>query len=557
MTWQADDNLKCHTLICGAGIAGLLLALELSARGVDVILATKDTLCDSNSVMAQGGLAAVTIANAVDSIEQHLSDTLSSGAGLTVPAVARHILQNGERLVNRLVELGVAFDSDVCREGGHGQARVLHTADATGRSIIEALRDKVLADPKIRVIEHAIAQDLIMFDGACAGVLLNCGGLLLAVYSQHTVLATGGIGRVFSRTTNPRGATGEGIAMAFRAGARVIDMEYVQFHPTAMALSAMVQQAPLVSEAVRGAGGTLLDRNGRRFAFDFDHRGELATRDIVARAIATTMFDQQTPCVWLDLRPIGEAEMLRHFPNIIATSRSYGVNPVKEPIPVAPAAHYFMGGIWTDITGRTSIDNLYAIGECASTGLHGANRLASNSLLEGGVGALVLADEIAGAANISIATFGSYAGGALTETMAPLLLPVIRPDQLPAFQEEMFHYAGLTRDADGLVALLASIEMMPASVVHRQRVKSSNGLADRATIELGAVAQVGWLVATAALRRTESRGAHYRTDFLAQDDMKFRHRYWMSRSSTGTIDVMDQSPAVTGSNLVQLTGVAL
>ncbi len=538
MAWQSDENLKCHTLIIGAGIAGMLLALELSERGINVVLASKDTLWDSNSAMAQGGLAAVTVANSKDTIEQHLSDTLSSGAGLTVPRVARHILERGGKLVDRLVELGVAFDDDVCREGGHGQSRVLHTADATGRSIIQALRDKVEDQENIRVIEHAIAQDLLMVDGVCIGALLNQEEWSVSVQSRHTVLASGGVGRVFSRTTNPRGATGEGIAMAFRAGARLIDMEFVQFHPTAMALSPLIQQAPLVSEAVRGAGGTLIDRQGRRFAFDFDNRGELATRDIVARAIATTMFEQQTPCVWLDLRPIGPAQMLRHFPNIIATSRSYGIDPLEEPIPVAPAAHYFMGGIWTDMVGATSIDHLYAIGECASTGLHGANRLASNSLLEGGVMAMVLADEIAGRPDLLIATIGNHA---LSDLTSPILVPVIEPDQLPAYQEEMFHYVGLTRNHEGLTRFLSKMDMVPASAMARRLPGSKEST--RVVLERAAIVQIGWLIAAAALRRRESRGAHYRTDYPAQDDEYFRHRFWGERRGTGTIAIFD-TPAI-------------
>jgi L-aspartate oxidase len=533
MAYRApDETARCDVLVIGSGIAGLLLCHSLANSKLKVLLACKGKLLDSNTTYAQGGLAAVTPANTADSLQSHLTDTLQAGAGLTDSKVAETILNNGERLVERLGALGVRFDRksntsyDTCLEGGHSHARVLHSKDASGRAISTGLIETIRSAANITVWEDAFALDLLVSDGRCLGAQFFSVLGSIPVFARHVVLATGGLGRVFGRTTNPHVATGDGIAMAYRAGARLVDMEFVQFHPTA--LCKPDAPAALISEAVRGAGATLLDERGERFAFRFDPRGELATRDIVARGIYTTMLERDLSCVWLDLRPIGALQVANKFPNIVAKCREFGVDPLTEPVPIAPAAHYFMGGIWADAWGRSSVPGLYAIGECASTGLHGANRLASNSLLEGGVMALLLAELIEGETNQTLRR--------TTDALGPhIVVPLSSvPADIEAFRDAMFKNVGLERSQEGLEQILNRV---PDSIA--QGAPISRTFAESANITL-----LGWLIARCAYERRESRGAHWRADYAFSDDRNYLRRFAISKSGSGWIDVPTYTPSL-------------
>lgn len=510
-------------LIIGSGIAGLLAADLLTRKGLSVLLACKGKLSDSNSSWAQGGLAAVTGANPIDSPEMHLEDTLSAGAGLTDENVASTVVSRGRELVDILAGHGVVFEKkngalDMALEGGHSRSRVLHNKDATGRAITSGLINSLRCNKNLTIWEDAFALDLLVEDGVCAGAAILIKGMPVAVRAQNTVLATGGLGQVFSRTTNPAVATGDGIAMAYRAGARLIDMEFVQFHPTALSIAG--KPADLVSEAVRGAGAHLLDSDGQRFAFRFHKDGELATRDIVARAIYTTMMEENAQHVMLDMRPIGVDAIGEKFPNILQKCVEHGIDPRVAPIPIAPAAHYFMGGVWADITGSTSLPRLYAIGECASTGLHGANRLASNSLLEGGVMALQLAEVIGGkttAATVNHSTIME----AEQKTNHPL--------SRSGLARAAFECIGLERSAPKLLKIVDLFE----GAVPLHLVPPNKEEAERINLEL-----LTFIMAKSALERRESRGAHLRSEYPNRDDRNYLRRYWVNKEESGWLEIM-------------------
>lgn len=546
-----DETARCDVLVIGSGIAGLLLCHLLSGSGLKVLLACKSRLIDSNTSKAQGGLAAVansqngapdsTIATLPDSPQLHLQDTLESGAGLTDPLVAQAIIERGDQLIDHLCQFGVKFDTkngayEKALEGGHSRARVFHNKDASGKAIADALIESLSAAENVTVWEHAYASELLMSDGRCIGAKFLTSTGTTAVFARDVVLATGGLGRVFSRTTNPEIATGDGIAMAYRAGARLVDMEFVQFHPTALCKPGA--PAALISEAARGAGALLLDDRGERFVYRYDSRGELATRDVVARAIYSTMIERELPCVYLDLRPIGKDAAAEHFPNILAAARRWGVEPLNEPVPIAPAAHYFMGGILADARGRTSIANLFAIGECASTGLHGANRLASNSLLEGGVMAISLAELLQG-----------QSSGRLKQSFEAHRTPIgtaphAMPDDLEVFREAMFRNVGLERSQDRLESVLRQSSDLITNC----------SAADRQTVEAANITMLGWLIARCAYERRESRGAHFRLDYPTRNDAGFQRRlviskhdaYWLPvpEISTTSVGVHHQGPAL-------------
>ncbi|MBU6452857.1 MAG: L-aspartate oxidase [Cyanobacteria bacterium REEB67] len=494
---------KTDVLILGSGLAGLLLALSLLENSeAALVLVCKAGLSDSNSSWAQGGVAAVTGANPFDSPQIHYEDTLKSGAGLTDPRAAAEIIFSGGRLIEALDHLGVAFDRnpqglrDLALEGGHRQPRVLHSKDTTGRSITSALVAKLIsaqqAGKNITILENTQAVRLLCDDKRCYGAELLSETGLEHWQAAHTVLATGGLGQVFARTTNPVVATGDGVALAHRGGANLADMEFVQFHPTALRLDGA--PAFLISEAVRGAGAILLDHKGRRFVKRFHEDGELATRDVVSRAIHTVMSEHELNEVFLDLRPIGAEKIKERFPNIVKSCAQYGIDVLRAPVPVAPAAHYMMGGVQAAVDGRTSLTGLYAIGEVACTGLHGANRLASNSLLEAGVMALRLADLLKDV---------QLSEGMVDFAALPQLAAVVIPDQLEAFRRAMYRQAGLVRSASGLSAILDYKDCRLQSI--------ENAAAHDFTA--ANIFLVGRLIAAAALSRRESRGAHLRDDF--------------------------------------------
>lgn len=509
----SDTVIDTTVLIVGSGIAGLLTAIELFDMGVSVVLTCKGMLRQSNTNWAQGGLAGVSEPAFPDSIEQHLTDTVKSGAGLVDPQVAKTIIGGASDLISRLAQLGVAFDRsdsggfDLAREGGHSAARVHHTKDATGRSIVEALvsqlRQRQEKDKKrLRIIENAFALQLLKSNQRVCGCRFSIGDSTLIVSAPHTVLATGGAGQLFLRTTNPPGATGDGIAIAYRAGAALADLEFTQFHPTALCLPG----APsfLISEAVRGAGAVLKDKSGRPFAHRFHPDGDLATRDIVASAIQATMLEQGTDCVHLDMTALNSSELRQRFPNILASLAAFAIDATSQPIPVCPAAHYFMGGILTDIQGRTTLPGLFAIGECASNGLHGANRLASNSLLEGGVMAMKLSRAILGDGS------ASFTGRKIAIAPTPHLVP----KDLDSFKRSMYENVGLLRDRNSLNNLL-------------QQSNDNSCLVSSEDLESWSKSNmllVGTKMAAAALKREESRGSHCRNDFPGRNDTRFARR---------------------------------
>lgn len=519
---------KFDVIIAGSGIAGLLLACEMSSRGLRSLLLCKGVLADSNTSRAQGGLAAVTGDNPFDSPEQHLNDTLKSGAGLTDPAVAKLMVEDGARLTARLEELGVTFDRsnnkrDLAREGGHSHSRVLHSKDSSGRAITSALIELIHQSPRLTVRENCFISELLVYEGRCAGVrVLGDDGVTADILATHIVLATGGLGCVYERTTNPAVATGDGVAMAYRAGAKLADMEFVQFHPTSLAIPN--QSTFLISEAVRGAGAVLLDRNKERFAFRYCKDGELATRDQVARAIHSTMLLERRDHVELDLRPIGSGKIAEKFPAIVEACRQRGIDPLTQPLPVAPAAHYFMGGILTDMHGRTTIPGLYAIGECASTGLHGANRLASNSLLEGGVMALRLADYLAGASPLPYPWRNRR-----FESDVILTTRDCTADRILSFRKKMNNVAGLVRSGESLAefALNRTGPLLLPVAARKVEVEAAN------------IGLLGGLIVQAAQNRRESRGSHWRVDFPDTDNVKYMRRFLLSLSGTEWMHVQE------------------
>jgi len=519
---------KTEVLIIGSGLAGLLTAILLFDAGARVTIASKSKFVDSNTSLAQGGLAAILKDSAGDSFQSHLADTIKSGAGLTVPQAAREIITAAPDLVRTLARLGIAFDStangeyQLAREGGHSYGRILHAKDTTGRTIsgalLEQLQIRANKSPhRLILLENCFAESLVTKNGCLTGAVLRevDGSRSRCISAEHVVLATGGAGQIYARTTNPAIATADGVALAYRAGAVLADLEFMQFHPTALSLSGA--PAFLISEAVRGEGALLIDGNGRRFAGKYHPDAELATRDVVARAIHATMLEQELESVGLDLRPIGKQELLQKFPNIINNCRQFGIDPLTMPVPVAPAAHYFMGGVMTDTSGRTSVPGLYCIGEVAATGLHGANRLASNSLLEAGVMAMKLTDFLTHKSRtsrttslLSMSPFKKLPDLVVPDLAVPALQVV--PQSLSEFRQSMFKHAGLTRTETGLSALIQSF-------AGNAVVPSTPDSHAQANMLL-----VAELIARAAWLRRESRGAHFRQEFPQSDDHQYLRR---------------------------------
>lgn len=491
-----------HIIVVGSGIAGLIAALELSRKHA-VTLVTKARLEDSNTRFAQGGIAAVMFSD--DSVAEHIADTLRAGAGLCDPAAVEVLCSEGPARIRDLVRLGVDFDrhnGELARglEAAHTRARVLHAGgDSTGLTIELALASAVRA-AGIHVLEHTFACDLILRDEQVAGLqVLSAKNEHHDIQADAVILASGGAGQLYLHTTNPAVATGDGVAMALRAGAQLADLEFYQFHPTALALPGTF----LISEAVRGDGAVLLDANGRRFMQHIHAGAELAPRDVVARGIARQMAAQDGKPVMLDATGLGAAFLAQRFPTIDAACRARGLDWSTTPIPVTPAAHYWMGGVRTDLWGRTSVPGLFAVGEVACTGVHGANRLASNSLLE----SLVFAWRCAGFLLDEDVAKGTAAGSFSEASPSPLMLPQHRPahsakpvDRL-ALQTLMWNAAGIERSAAGLEAAAEQLDQWRASGSTKQDIETANllGLA-RALV-------------AAALARRESRGAHFREDF--------------------------------------------
>lgn len=507
-------------LIIGSGLAGLSLALR-TAEHKKVCLVSKRTINDTASDWAQGGIAAVL--NDDDSVEEHIADTLIAGAGLCDTQVTKLVAEHAKESVEWLIAQGVGFTREhdnsgyhLTREGGHSHRRVIHAADATGHAVQTTLSEKVKQHSNITVLENHIAVDLITTrkvavsqsnssdDNSCLGayVLDNKTGKVITIAAQNTILATGGAGKVYLYTTNPDVSTGDGIAMAWRAGCRVANMEFIQFHPTC--LFHPHAKSFLISEVVRGEGGLLKLPDGTRFMPEHDPREELAPRDVVARAIDYEMKKRGLDCVYLDISHKPLAFLKEHFPNIYRRCLELGIDISKKPIPVVPAAHYSCGGVMTDSKGLTDIKNLYAVGETACTGLHGANRLASNSLLECLVFGKSAAEDILSQPVKDMSNLPDWDESRVTDADEEVLITHTW-DELRRF---MWNYVGIVRTDKRLSRALHRIHML-RDEVHEfySNFKISNDL-----IELRNLLQVAELIVLSAIDRKESRGLHYSKD---------------------------------------------
>ena len=531
---------EADAIVVGSGVAGLTCALRLRERLDRVILVTKTVLDAGSTAWAQGGIAAAL--DPEDSAEEHLHDTLVAGVGLCDVDAVRVLVTDGPERVRELIALGAQFDRDLAgeikltREGGHHRDRIAHAGgDATGaeieRALIAAL-DTVRADPGIEVIEHALVVDLVTAaNGAVAGVTLHVIGEgtidgVGAAYARAVVLATGGIGQIYTSTTNPSVSTGDGIAAALRAGAVAADLEFVQFHPTVLWLGegAMGQQ-PLISEALRGEGAFLVDSTGARFMVGRHELADLAPRDVVARAILERMASTGTDHVHLDARHLGGQFLEHRFPSIVARCRELGYDPATELLPVAPAQHYASGGIVVDLNGRSTVPGLYACGECSCTGVHGANRLASNSLLEGLVFAHRIADDIT--ARVRSA-----------ELPMPVMPPVSADD---AAILDSRHRLDVQR------VLTAGVGPVRSAASTAGALAALTELASRPSVEAPGpnswetanLLHLGSALALVAARREETRGGHIRSDFPDQDDIHWLRRQQVVRGADGILAITD------------------
>ncbi|MCA3023320.1 MAG: L-aspartate oxidase [Burkholderiales bacterium] len=521
-TQQASRQTNYDVLIIGSGLAGMSLALRL-AEDQRVALLTKGELLDAASAWAQGGIAAVLDDN--DSVEEHIRDTHIAGAGLCHEDAVRFVVENGKRAVEWLIEQGVPFTTDennraelhLTREGGHSHRRIVHAADATGRAVQKTLVQQLKSHPNIQILEHQIAVDLItskrlghLSDKRCYGayVLDKSTGRVRTIGARSTVLATGGAGKVYVYTTNPDVATGDGVAMAWRAGCAVANMEFMQFHPTCLYHPAA--KSYLITEAVRGEGGLLrippgYDSAGHRFMPDHDGRAELAPRDVVARAIDFEMKKRGLDFVHLDISHKPPEFLTEHFPNIYAKCLSLGIDITKEPIPVVPAAHYTCGGVVTDLNGRTEVEHLYAVGEVSCTGLHGANRLASNSLLECLVFAEAVRNNIAAHGAIELPPLPAWDESRVTNADEEVILSH-NWDELRRF---MWDYVGIVRTNKRLERAMHRIHLLNAEInEYYANFRVSNDL-----IELRNLLQTAELIVRSAMLRKESRGLHYSLDY--------------------------------------------
>jgi L-aspartate oxidase len=479
------EAIESDFLVIGAGVAGLYAALRAAEHG-SVCLLTKTSLSETNSAWAQGGIAAAL--DESDSPQLHREDTLRAGRGLCDERAVDVLVREGPQCIKELENLGVRFDRtpfgyELGREGGHSRRRIVHAGgSSTGQRLVARLSELIVQNPQIRLVEHAPVVELLTSDGVCVGARALCEGRSQIVLARVTILATGGAAALYQRTTNPPGTTGEGIALAYRAGAELADLEFIQFHPTALAVP--TARSFLITEAVRGEGAYLLNAQGERFMLKYDERAELAPRDVVARAIFEEMRATGTDHVFLSLRHLDPTLVRTRFANIYEACLHYGLDLTRDLIPVAPAAHYTIGGVRTDLWGETTVKNLFAIGEVSCTGVHGANRLASNSLLE----CLVFARRAVAAAVRLAPPLPKKRSFVACEA------PQSDPHSLEQIKQIMTRYVGLVRDREGL---------------------------ERALRELSALqtdqALIARLIAQSALVRTESRGVHIRSDFPHED----------------------------------------
>jgi L-aspartate oxidase len=524
--WTSEADV----IVVGSGIAGLSTAMHARRAGHRVLLVTKSKVDEGSTRWAQGGIAAALADD--DSPAEHLADTLVAGAGLCDPAAVQVLAYEGAAAVRRLVRWGADFDLTeagelaLTREGGHHRDRIAHAGgDATGVEISRALVAAVAADPKIELVEHALVLDLVKdAHGAAQGLTLHVMGEgqrdgVGAALAPAVVLATGGIGQVFASSTNPSVATGDGVALGLRAGAAVADLEFTQFHPTVLWLGENSKgQQPLISEALRGEGALLIDDDGKRFLLGLHPMAELAPRDVVAKAISHKMRETGKEHVWLDATGFDESTWKRRFPNILELCRSRGIDPRVELIPVVPAQHYESGGLLTDLHGRTNIEGLFAVGECACSGVHGANRLASNSLLEG----LVFADRI-----------GSMLSAGIPERNDPVPTEgetlLVQPARRAQVQQAMTDGVGVLR-TDASIA-------RAQNVIGAALTGAGDALPGTPAWETTNLALTASVLAEAARRRQETRGSHWRDDYPDLDNNRWRVRLVAQRRADGELEM--------------------
>src|SRR5215831_5716313 len=501
-------------LIIGGGIAGLRAALEIP-KSLDVLVVTKDKIQLSNSSYAQGGIAGVL--SPEDRFENHIEDTLTAGAGLCDRAVVEMVVREAPAQINDLIRWGTEFDQEdghlaLTREGGHSHRRIVHAlGDATGHEVMRAIIERARQAANVTIWDDTFTVDLLTHDGGCVGALLaRPGEERILVWAKQTILASGGAGMVYRETTNPPVATGDGMAAAYRAGAQLRDMEFMQFHPTILYVAGSSRF--LISEAVRGEGAYLRDKDGVRFMPEDDPRAELAPRDVVAQAIVRRMDHTQHPCVYLDLSHLDPAKVQQRFPGIAKVCLSFGLDITRDPIPVRPGAHYMIGGVSVDLHGRTTLEGLWAAGEVTSSGLHGANRLASNSLLEGlvygtacGRGAAEAASKLPDRYVVPPleCRFGAHAAEALDVA-----------DVTNSLRSLMVRRMGIVRDRAGLLEAEKSVAFWCRYALVRE-------FHARSGWELQNLLTVARLMIGAALKREESRGVHFRADFPRPD-----HTHW-------------------------------
>ena len=510
-------------LIIGGGIAGLRAAMEIDPR-LSLLVITKDTMEQSNSAFAQGGIASVI--DPEDNFDSHVEDTLIAGANLCDRDVVEMVVREAPQHIRQLIEWGTNFDTEhgellLGREGGHSHRRIVHAlGDATGHEVMRAMIQRARSTLDAQIWPNTFTIDLLTHEGRCRGALVwNPNHGRTFVWAKQTILCTGGAGQVYRETTNPDVATGDGHALAYRAGAELRDMEFMQFHPTVLYIAGGSRS--LITEAMRGEGARLIDSTGRRFMPDYDERAELAPRDVVSHAIVAQMEKTRQPSVFLDLSHLNPEHMRKRFPGIARTCAEFGIDIATDPIPVRPGAHYMIGGVTVGRQGQTTIPGLWAAGEVTGSGLHGANRLASNSLLEGLVyGALAGA----GAAAAALAESDSFRA-------IPIQFPAAEPHDEPldlvdignSLKSRMWRAAGVRRSGAQLADAAETIRRWCGYVLSRQ-------LTDPRGWELQNMLTISSLMVESALERQESRGVHLRTDFPHIDDEHWRRHLTVMRS---------------------------
>ncbi len=517
-------------LVIGAGIAGLRAALEVPAS-LRVMVITKDQVEQSNSNYAQGGIAGVL--SPEDRFEDHIEDTLIAGAGLCDRAIVELVVREAPGQIKALIQWGTCFDLEngslaLTREGGHSHRRIVHAlGDATGHEVMRAVIQRAREAAHVSIWDKTFTMDLLTQDGRCVGaVVARLSGEHCLIWAKQTILASGGAGMVYRETTNPPVATGDGMAAAYRAGAELRDMEFMQFHPTVLYVAGSSRY--LISEAVRGEGAYLRDKNGRRFMLDVDPRGELAPRDVVAQAIFRCMAETQHPNVYLDLSHLDPAKVHSRFPGIDKVCRGFGLDITRDRIPVRPGAHYMVGGVTIDDHGKTTLPGLWAAGEVSSSGLHGANRLASNSLLEGLVFGTLCGQ---GAAQAAIAMPDAFVVPPIVSPMAAAAHePLDVSDVTNALRSLMVRKMGIVRDKTTLLEGRSTVAFWCRYALART-------FETQAGWELQNMLTIAGLMIWSALQRQESRGVHYRSDYPAHDDRNWlRHLTCPAFSESSILD---------------------